>query len=72
MSEYSMEEYRRMKSEHAKLNEKCERLEKELTTTKVVLCFYIFHFLLNMIHIHTMNFVLICSRPLVHRHDWVP
>ena len=39
MPEYTMEEYRRMKSEYTKLKEKCEKLDKELATTKVVLFF---------------------------------
>ena len=37
MIEYSMEEYRKIKSDHAKLNDKHEKLQRELTTTKVVI-----------------------------------
>ena len=37
MTEYSMEDYRKMKSDHAKLNEKHEKLQRELTATKVVI-----------------------------------
>ena len=37
MTEYSMEEYRKMKSDHAKLNDKHEKLQRELATTKVII-----------------------------------
>ena len=41
MTEYSMEEYRKMKSDYAKLNDKHEKLQRELATTKVVYIYYL-------------------------------
>ena len=36
-----MEEYRKMKRDHAKLNDKHEKLQRELAITKVVYIYYL-------------------------------